>query len=163
MPSLATPRGLAATCQSSIGEGPVDRPRSTPHYLGRGLNADIRIEDSQVSRRHAIIVQRGDGIRVLEDRSRNGTFVNGREVTVGLVDDGGRAPSGPHVFRIVEARRRSGPDRCGASRSPPSAAGASRCLCRRGFPPTLRSSANSRSRPNHAVPRHIRGHRGRGP
>ena len=51
-------------------------------HIGRGLVADVRLEDSQVSRRHAILALRGDGARLLDDRSYNGTFVNGRRVTV---------------------------------------------------------------------------------
>jgi hypothetical protein len=77
----------------------LDRPII---HLGRGLNADIRIEDPHVSRRHAIIAQRGDGAHVLDDRSANGTFVNGREVTVGPVNDGDVLRLGRVVFRFVE-------------------------------------------------------------
>ncbi|MGH2869019.1 MAG: FHA domain-containing protein [Solirubrobacteraceae bacterium] len=71
-------------------------------HLGRGLKADIRIADPQVSRRHAIIAQRDDGARVLDDRSSNGTFVNGREVTVVVVNDGDVLRLGRVVFRLVE-------------------------------------------------------------
>ena len=50
-------------------------------HIGRGLIADIRLEDPHVSRRHAIIAIRGDGpdaVRVLDDRSSGGMFVNRR-------------------------------------------------------------------------------------
>ncbi len=90
---------------------PLDRPII---HLGRGLAADIRIEDPEVSRRHAIIAQRGDGVRVLDDRSRNGTFVNGRPVTVGHVVDGDVLRLGRVVFRFIEIepkRRAVGPMR----------------------------------------------------
>jgi pSer/pThr/pTyr-binding forkhead associated (FHA) protein len=50
-------------------------------HLGRGFSADLRLEDQSVSRRHAVIVDDGDGARILDDRSANGTFVNGRRVT----------------------------------------------------------------------------------
>jgi pSer/pThr/pTyr-binding forkhead associated (FHA) protein len=50
-------------------------------HLGRGFSADLRLEDQSVSRRHAVIVDDGDGVRILDDRSANGTFVNGRRVT----------------------------------------------------------------------------------
>ena len=55
-----------------------------------------------MSRRHAIIAQRGDGVRVLDDRSRNGTFVNGRPVTVGQLGDGDVLRLGRVVFRYIE-------------------------------------------------------------
>src|SRR5256885_23826 len=58
---------------------PLERPIT---HVGRGLVADVRLEDAQVSRRHAILALRGDGVRILDDRSLNGTFVNGRRVTV---------------------------------------------------------------------------------
>jgi hypothetical protein len=47
--------------------------------IGRSLTADIRFDDPTVSRRHAIIV-RQEGVRVLDDRSLNGVFVNGKLV-----------------------------------------------------------------------------------
>lgn len=49
-------------------------------HVGRGLVADLRLDDMSVSRRHAIIVPRDSGARILDDRSLNGTFVNGRRI-----------------------------------------------------------------------------------
>jgi DNA-directed RNA polymerase subunit RPC12/RpoP len=48
--------------------------------IGRGLAADVRFDDPTVSRRHALIVRGADGLRVLDDRSLNGVFVNGSRV-----------------------------------------------------------------------------------
>src|SRR5262245_20833444 len=49
--------------------------------LGRHPNCDIRVTDDTVSRRHARIFARGGGY-ILEDLgSRNGTFVNGRQIS----------------------------------------------------------------------------------
>ena len=53
---------------------PLNRPIT---HIGRGLIADVRLEDPHVSRRHAIVALRGEGVRVLDDRSTTGTFVNG--------------------------------------------------------------------------------------
>jgi pSer/pThr/pTyr-binding forkhead associated (FHA) protein len=78
---------------------PLDRAVT---HIGRGLTADIRLEDCHASRRHAIIAQRGDGARVLDDRSSNGTFVNGRAVAVGYLNDGDVLRIGRAVFRFVE-------------------------------------------------------------
>jgi hypothetical protein len=78
---------------------PLDRAVT---HIGRGLAADIRLEDCHASRRHAIIAQRGDGARVLDDRSSNGTFVNGRAVAVGYLNDGDVLRIGRAVFRFVE-------------------------------------------------------------
>jgi len=80
-------------------------------HIGRGLVADVRLEDSHVSRRHAILAVRGDGARILDDRSYNGTFVNGRRVTVQYLTDGDVVRVGRAVFRFTEVtpRRRSQP------------------------------------------------------
>ncbi|MEA2213045.1 MAG: hypothetical protein QOF83_2993 [Solirubrobacteraceae bacterium] len=70
-------------------------------HIGRGLTSDVRLEDPQVSRRHAIIAQRGDATRVLDDRSSAGTFLNGRQVTVAYLADGDVLRVGRVVLRFV--------------------------------------------------------------
>ena len=57
-------------------------------HLGRGFSADLRLEDQSVSRRHALIVDDEDGVRILDDRSANGTWVNGRRVFDAELHDG---------------------------------------------------------------------------
>ena len=56
-------------------------------HLGRGFSAHLRLEDQSVSRRHAVIVDAEDGVRILDDRSANGTFVNDRRVTDAALHD----------------------------------------------------------------------------
>jgi pSer/pThr/pTyr-binding forkhead associated (FHA) protein len=56
--------------------------------IGRSLAADLRFDDPTVSRRHALIVRQHDGVRVLDDRSLNGVFVNGERVEGQLLADG---------------------------------------------------------------------------
>jgi pSer/pThr/pTyr-binding forkhead associated (FHA) protein len=57
--------------------------------IGRGFSADLRLDDMTVSRRHAIVAALGDGrVRILDDRSVNGTFVNGRPVAEADLADG---------------------------------------------------------------------------
>jgi predicted nucleic acid-binding Zn-ribbon protein len=48
--------------------------------IGRSLAADVRFDDPTVSRRHALVVRQADGVRVLDDRSLNGVFVNGARI-----------------------------------------------------------------------------------
>jgi pSer/pThr/pTyr-binding forkhead associated (FHA) protein len=89
----------------SVEDGEQERliPLARPIvHLGRGLTSDVRLEDPLVSRRHAIIAQRGDGARVLDDRSSNGTFVNGGAVTVAYLSDGDVLRVGRAVFRFVD-------------------------------------------------------------
>ncbi|HWG08726.1 MAG TPA: FHA domain-containing protein [Solirubrobacteraceae bacterium] len=56
--------------------------------IGRSLAADVRFDDPTVSRRHALIVRQPDGVRVLDDRSLNGVFVNGERIDGRLLQDG---------------------------------------------------------------------------
>jgi predicted nucleic acid-binding Zn-ribbon protein len=56
--------------------------------IGRSANADIRLDDPSVSRRHALIVLEGRSLRVLDDRSLNGVFLNGEVVEWGRLHDG---------------------------------------------------------------------------
>jgi pSer/pThr/pTyr-binding forkhead associated (FHA) protein len=56
--------------------------------IGRSLAADVRFDDPTVSRRHALLVRQADGVRVLDDRSLNGVFVNGERVDWRVVHDG---------------------------------------------------------------------------
>lgn len=57
-------------------------------HLGRGFAATVQLEDPGVSRRHAIVVQRRGNVRILDDRSANGTWVNGRRVFEAELQDG---------------------------------------------------------------------------
>jgi predicted nucleic acid-binding Zn-ribbon protein len=56
--------------------------------IGRSLTADVRFDDPTVSRRHALVVRQPDGVRVLDDRSLNGVFVNGERVEWRVLQDG---------------------------------------------------------------------------
>ena len=64
--------------------------------IGRSLAADIRFDDPTVSRRHALIVRQPDGVRVLDDRSLNGVFVNGQRVEWRALGDGDEVLVGRH-------------------------------------------------------------------
>ena len=56
-------------------------------YIGRDINNDIVINDSEISRKHARLILQAGGY-VLEDLgSTNGSFVNGQRLM------------GPHVLR----------------------------------------------------------------
>ena len=64
---------------------PLDEPMA---HIGRGLNVDLHLDDVSVSRRHAIILRTQEGHRLLDDRSLNGTLVNGREIRHAELHDG---------------------------------------------------------------------------
>jgi hypothetical protein len=64
--------------------------------IGRSLAADVRFDDPTVSRRHALIVRGPDGVRVLDDRSLNGVFVNGKRVEWSPLSHGDEIRVGRH-------------------------------------------------------------------
>lgn len=53
-------------------------------YLGRSIDNDIRIQDKTVSRRHVRIVKKGSHYRVMDLKSRSGTFYNGTYLASGV-------------------------------------------------------------------------------
>jgi hypothetical protein len=70
-------------------------------HLGRGFAADVRFDNARVSRSHAIVVRYGRHARVLDDRSSNGTFVNGRRIVAMTLSEGDVIRLGPVAFRYV--------------------------------------------------------------
>ncbi len=70
--------------------------------VGRSLAADIRFDDPTVSRRHALIVRQPDGLRVLDDRSLNGVFVNGERVEWSMLADGDEIVIGRHRLHFID-------------------------------------------------------------
>jgi diguanylate cyclase (GGDEF)-like protein len=74
--------------------------------LGRALEADVRINDSQVSRQHARISATPSESRVAMDYvlhdldSRNGTFVNGRRVKREMLENGDKITVGETILRF---------------------------------------------------------------
>lgn len=82
---------------------PLDREEVV---LGRALEADVRINDSKVSRRHAKIKTEFDEDTqdteyILTDLgSRNGTFVNGQKVTRHSLQNGDKITVGEYILRF---------------------------------------------------------------
>ena len=70
--------------------------------IGRSPAADILLEDPSVSRRHAVIVHRDGRTVVLDDRSLNGVYVNGRRVGEATLRDGDAIVIGHVSLRYVE-------------------------------------------------------------
>jgi hypothetical protein len=72
--------------------------------IGRSATADIRLDDPSVSRRHALIVsEKPDSLRVLDDRSLNGVFLNGDLVDWGRLSDGDELAIGRFRLFALEA------------------------------------------------------------
>ena len=70
--------------------------------IGRSLTADIRLDDPTVSRRHALICSQAEGVRVLDDRSLNGIFLNGDHTEWGDLSDGDELLIGRYRLHFVE-------------------------------------------------------------
>jgi pSer/pThr/pTyr-binding forkhead associated (FHA) protein len=71
-------------------------------HIGRGLSADLHLDEKSVSRRHAMLVHRPTGPRLLDDRSSNGTFVNGRRIVQADLHNGDVLVLGRVVLRYLE-------------------------------------------------------------
>lgn len=68
--------------------------------LGRGDGADLRFDDSEMSSQHALVEFTGEGFRVRDLGSTNGTRVNGAAVQARELEPGDRLEVGQHVFRF---------------------------------------------------------------
>jgi FHA domain-containing protein len=72
--------------------------------IGRSVAADVRLDDPSVSRRHALIVSEPDeSLRVLDDRSLNGVFVNGELVEWDKLGDGDELTIGRYRLFVLDA------------------------------------------------------------
>lgn len=69
--------------------------------LGRAFSADLRLENSTVSRRHAILSREGTDWVLLDDRSANGSWVDGRRITRTVLRDGARVRLGTVAMTFV--------------------------------------------------------------
>src|SRR4051794_41728777 len=56
--------------------------------VGRSLAAHVRLDHPTVSRRHALLHRDEGSVRILDDRSLNGVFLNGERVDWHELDDG---------------------------------------------------------------------------
>ena len=70
--------------------------------IGRSMAADLRFDDATVSRRHALVVNQAEGVRVLDDRSLNGVYVNGRRVEWSPLADGDEVAIGRHTLYFMD-------------------------------------------------------------
>jgi hypothetical protein len=71
--------------------------------IGRSLTADLRLDDPTVSRRHALIVaEPGKKLRVLDDRSLNGVFLNGETVEWAPLRDGDQLAIGRFDLYVLK-------------------------------------------------------------
>ena len=93
-PRLVLPAGSGSPERTVLLTQPVT-------VIGRGAEADLRLHDTGVSRRHLELHVEGEDVRLADLRSTNGTLVNGRKVSSTLLVDGDRIEVGatPMVFK----------------------------------------------------------------
>ncbi len=88
-----------------IYEGPKGAKRylvtDKPLLIGRGKEADVRLGDISMSTRHCKIEPTGDGWKLVDLDSRNGSFVNEVLVKQRRLQDGDRVRLGRAQFRFM--------------------------------------------------------------
>jgi diguanylate cyclase (GGDEF)-like protein len=77
------------------------RRNEGPLILGRGGEADIRVDRPEISRRHARLEYDGERLRLTDLRSANGTFVNEQPIEHVVLKADDKVRLGPQViFRL---------------------------------------------------------------
>ncbi|HWK30122.1 MAG TPA: FHA domain-containing protein [Solirubrobacter sp.] len=99
MPRLAAGRYLAVEDGGDVVLMALNAPLMR---IGRSPASEIVLDDASVSRRHALITQRGEKTVILDDRSRNGLHVNGARVSEAELHDGDTIVCGHVTLRYVE-------------------------------------------------------------
>jgi pSer/pThr/pTyr-binding forkhead associated (FHA) protein len=105
LPTICS-RAVAGELTLEIIEGPGAGKQLTlngPAVIGRAEDADLVLEDGEVSRHHARITPHGDGSATLEDLgSANGTFVNHNElIGPARIDSGDELLLGVTVIQVT--------------------------------------------------------------
>ena len=78
---------------------PLDRDRMT---IGRRPDSDIFLDDVTVSRNHALLVRRRDGLYVDDLGSLNGTYVNRRRIESHKLANGDELQVGKYKLTYLE-------------------------------------------------------------
>ena len=81
--------------------------------IGRDSNNDLQVHDSEVSRFHAELQPEGDGFKVVDLGSSNGTFLNGERITSAALSSGDRVQLGKTHIVIKEHGNADASDRSG--------------------------------------------------
>lgn len=77
----------------------VDKPVLT---IGRGLDNDLVLDDQRVSRHHAELQLVGGKVRIVDLKSTNGTWVNGKRVAERVLGPGDSVSLGGLEFQFEE-------------------------------------------------------------
>lgn len=109
-PSLANLPYDSITLEITEGPGKGRRCalQAGENVLGRSIDAQVQLEDHQVSREHACITVEGEDIKIQDMGSAQGTVLNGRLLMgADFLFDNDQIRIGPYTLRISVQRRES--------------------------------------------------------
>ncbi len=96
-------QGASLVIRTGGGRGgetfPLDTDRST---IGRNPDAEVFLDDVTVSRNHAMLVQRPDGMYIDDLGSLNGTYVNKHRIESHRLVDGDELQVGKYKLTFLE-------------------------------------------------------------
>jgi hypothetical protein len=70
--------------------------------IGRAPNADVFLDDITVSREHAVLERRDDGLHLSDSGSLNGTYVNRQRIESVRLADGDEVQIGKYRLTYIE-------------------------------------------------------------
>ncbi len=86
-------------------QGSIFPVREAGCVIGRDTGADIRIDDPSISRRHCLVHRdKDDAVEVVDEGSRNGTFVNGMPVARHRLEHGDELRLGISLHLVFLSR-----------------------------------------------------------
>ena len=101
---LETPEARLLVVQG-VDQGRRFEVPSSPVHIGRGLQNEFRISDTEASRRHAVLIWRDAAWRIVDAGSSNGTFVNGQAVTDAALHSGDQIQLGRSILLFSDSSR----------------------------------------------------------
>jgi hypothetical protein len=100
--SAALPSFVDAYLDVTAGPSPriSHKLTMTRTVIGRGSAADLALQDTDVSKQHATVFYQDAEFRVRDEKSTNGTFLNGSKVVEYAIRDGDKILVGDTLLRF---------------------------------------------------------------